>query len=107
MARINDIHTNTTTTKLETWIPFAESEYLNLKYFSFICTLFLYLKTFSFSLNICKEVADGLRVYFDFTLGDLLLYSQEKAQFADLTKSDSPIKTMTVKIEAKYVFPPC
>ncbi|KAJ1527669.1 hypothetical protein ONE63_007629 [Megalurothrips usitatus] len=43
------------------------------------------------NLNICKEVADGLRVYFDFTLGDLLLYSQERAQFEELiSKSESP-----------------
>lgn len=33
------------------------------------------------SLNICKEVADGVRIYFDFTLSDLLLYNQEREQF--------------------------
>uniref|UniRef100_A0A1B6FRP4 Protein male-specific lethal-3 n=1 Tax=Cuerna arida TaxID=1464854 RepID=A0A1B6FRP4_9HEMI len=33
------------------------------------------------NLNLCKEVADGLRIYFDFTLGSLLLYRQEKDQF--------------------------
>ncbi|XP_054270346.1 male-specific lethal 3 homolog [Macrosteles quadrilineatus] len=32
-------------------------------------------------LNLCKEVCDGLRIYFDFTLGALLLYRQEKEQY--------------------------
>lgn len=52
------------------------------------------------NLNICKEVADGLRVYFDFTLSDLLLYSQEREQFTDLIgKNGSPQKTLTPKRE--------
>jgi male-specific lethal 3 len=37
-----------------------------------------------FSLNICKEVVDGVRIYFDFTLSDLLLYNQEREQFERL-----------------------
>lgn len=32
-------------------------------------------------LNLCKEIMDGLRVYFDFTLPHLLLYCQEKKQY--------------------------
>lgn len=36
------------------------------------------------SLNICKEVVDGVRIYFDFTLGDLLLYNQEREQYEQL-----------------------
>lgn len=32
-------------------------------------------------LNLCKEVVDGLRIYFDFTLGTLLLYDYERPQF--------------------------
>ncbi|GIY82459.1 male-specific lethal 3 homolog [Caerostris darwini] len=32
-------------------------------------------------MNLVKEVADGIRIYFDFTLPDLLLYQQEKMQF--------------------------
>jgi len=49
-------------------------------------------------LNICKEVADGLRIYFDFTLKPLLLYEQEKAQ-AELANSISPmIANMKVEI---------
>ncbi|KAK6641788.1 hypothetical protein RUM44_013503 [Polyplax serrata] len=34
-------------------------------------------------LNLCKEVVDGLRIYFDFTLGQLLLYDLERAQFEE------------------------
>ncbi|XP_049802385.1 male-specific lethal 3 homolog isoform X2 [Schistocerca nitens] len=33
------------------------------------------------SINICKEVADGVRIYFDFTLSGLLLYNEEKDQY--------------------------
>ncbi|XP_047104559.1 LOW QUALITY PROTEIN: male-specific lethal 3 homolog [Schistocerca piceifrons] len=33
------------------------------------------------SINICKEVADGVRIYFDFTLSGLLLYNEEKEQY--------------------------
>ncbi|KAK5649908.1 hypothetical protein RI129_000937 [Pyrocoelia pectoralis] len=32
------------------------------------------------NLNICKEMLDGLRIYFDFTLKDLLLYDKERNQ---------------------------
>ncbi|XP_025992732.2 male-specific lethal 3 homolog isoform X3 [Solenopsis invicta] len=35
-------------------------------------------------VNICREVADGLRIYFDFTLPHLLLYRQEKEQYCSL-----------------------
>lgn len=34
-------------------------------------------------LNLCKEIVDGLRIYFDFTLGQLLLYDYERPQFED------------------------
>ena len=36
------------------------------------------------NIDICKEVADGLRVYFDFTLSEFLLYPEEKNQAATL-----------------------
>lgn len=35
-------------------------------------------------LNLCKEVVDGLRVYFDFTLGQLLLYDAERPQYEEM-----------------------
>ncbi|XP_012235161.1 MSL complex subunit 3 isoform X2 [Linepithema humile] len=38
-------------------------------------------------VNICREVADGLRIYFDFTLPHLLLYRQEREQYASLKSS--------------------
>lgn len=38
-------------------------------------------------VNICREVADGLRIYFDFTLHDLLLYRQEREQYCALKSS--------------------
>ncbi|XP_020285627.1 male-specific lethal 3 homolog isoform X2 [Pseudomyrmex gracilis] len=33
-------------------------------------------------VNLCREVADGLRIYFDFTLPHLLLYRQEREQYS-------------------------
>lgn len=38
-------------------------------------------------VNICREVADGLRIYFDFTLPHLLLYGQEKEQYRSVKSS--------------------
>ncbi|XP_011141778.1 male-specific lethal 3 homolog isoform X2 [Harpegnathos saltator] len=38
-------------------------------------------------VNICRETADGLRIYFDFTLSHLLLYRQEKEQYSSLKAS--------------------
>lgn len=38
-------------------------------------------------INICREVADGLRIYFDFTLHDLLLYRHEQEQYCNLKSS--------------------
>ncbi|XP_071644801.1 MSL complex subunit 3 isoform X2 [Temnothorax longispinosus] len=38
-------------------------------------------------VNICREVADGLRIYFDFTLPHLLLYRQEREQHSSLKSS--------------------
>ena len=36
------------------------------------------------NIDLCKEVSDGLRVYFDFILTDFLLYPEEKEQAASL-----------------------
>ncbi|XP_032675005.1 male-specific lethal 3 homolog isoform X2 [Odontomachus brunneus] len=38
-------------------------------------------------VNICRETADGLRIYFDFTLPHLLLYRQEREQYGSLKAS--------------------
>ncbi|XP_055694694.1 protein male-specific lethal-3 [Lutzomyia longipalpis] len=45
-------------------------------------------------LNLYKEVADGLRIYFDFTLKDHLLYSQEQQQ-AEMVLDEEYLKTFT------------
>lgn len=42
----------------------------------------------SFSINLRKEVADGLRIYFDFVLKDYLLYKQEMEQASILLSPD-------------------
>lgn len=42
---------------------------------------------------MCKEVADGLRVYFNFTLKDFLLYPEEKEEAAKLM-SEENLKTI-------------
>jgi male-specific lethal 3 len=52
----------------------------------------------SSSLNICKEVVDGVRIYFDFTLSDLLLYNQEREQFEQL-KSQQAEPTIKQELE--------
>ncbi len=44
--------------------------------------------THTHSFSLLAEVLDGLKVYFDFTLGDHLLYSQEKSQFKQLCDSE-------------------
>jgi male-specific lethal 3 len=43
------------------------------------------------NIDLCKEVADGLRVYFNFTLKDFLLYPVEKEKFDQVT-SDEKMK---------------
>uniref|UniRef100_A0A182N5Z5 Protein male-specific lethal-3 n=1 Tax=Anopheles dirus TaxID=7168 RepID=A0A182N5Z5_9DIPT len=46
------------------------------------------------NVELCKEVADGLRVYFDFTLQDYLLYPQEKPQ-AQLVLAEENLRNFT------------
>ncbi|XP_018345439.1 PREDICTED: male-specific lethal 3 homolog isoform X5 [Trachymyrmex septentrionalis] len=47
-------------------------------------------------VNISREVADGLRIYFDFTLPHLLLYRQEKEQYDSLKSSLSNNEQTTI-----------
>lgn len=49
-------------------------------------------------VNICREVADGLRIYFDFTLSHLLLYRQEREQYCSLKSSLLPSNEQTTVI---------
>ncbi|KAG7205587.1 hypothetical protein KM043_007557 [Ampulex compressa] len=64
-------------------------------------------------VNICREVADGLRIYFDFTLHDLLLYRQEREQYCTLKSSllygdhavlikEEPIESSEVLIKEEF-----
>lgn len=54
-----------------------------------------YLILFNFpSINLRKEVADGIRIYFDFLLRDYLLYQQERDQ-ANLLLSDENLINYT------------
>uniref|UniRef100_A0A182PC43 Protein male-specific lethal-3 n=1 Tax=Anopheles epiroticus TaxID=199890 RepID=A0A182PC43_9DIPT len=46
------------------------------------------------NVELCKEVADGLRVYFDFTLQDYLLYPQEKPQ-AQVVLAEEHLRSFT------------
>uniref|UniRef100_A0A182QZC5 Protein male-specific lethal-3 n=1 Tax=Anopheles farauti TaxID=69004 RepID=A0A182QZC5_9DIPT len=46
------------------------------------------------NVELCKEVADGLRVYFDFTLQDYLLYVPEKPQ-AQLVLAEENLRNFT------------
>ncbi|CAG9836914.1 unnamed protein product [Diabrotica balteata] len=52
------------------------------------------------NLAICREVLDGLRIYFDFTLSDLLLYKQEVGQIA-IKQAVSQLDNGDVKMELK------
>ncbi|KAJ8954959.1 hypothetical protein NQ318_000390 [Aromia moschata] len=57
------------------------------------------------NLTVCREVMDGLRIYFDFTLNDLLLYKNEKGQVktkqAVFLPPTAEIKN-EIKIEDEY-----
>lgn len=46
------------------------------------------------NIQLCREVMDGLRVYFDFTLPHLLLYRQERKQYSTVTTVCRPVMNM-------------
>nr|XP_022910447.1 male-specific lethal 3 homolog [Onthophagus taurus] len=50
------------------------------------------------NLNLCREVLDGIRIYFDFTLHDLLLYRCEKDMVQTSQVKFTPLK-MSMKDE--------
>uniref|UniRef100_A0A224XHK4 Protein male-specific lethal-3 n=1 Tax=Panstrongylus lignarius TaxID=156445 RepID=A0A224XHK4_9HEMI len=39
------------------------------------------IDNFCTSANLCREVADGLRIFLDFTIGTILLYEEERRQY--------------------------
>lgn len=49
-----------------------------------------------YSKNIAKEVVDGIRIYFDFTLPTLLLYNFEREQYRSVMglSSETPLPLM-------------
>lgn len=49
---------------------------------------------FSRSLALCREVIEGLRIYFDFTVNDLLLYAAEKNQYVTSTALTQPMNVI-------------
>lgn len=52
-----------------------------------------YIKVWGiYRLTVCREVMDGLRIYFDFVLNDLLLYNTEKGQISTKIAVYRPIK---------------
>ena len=54
------------------------------------------------SVQLRKEVVDGLRVVFDFTLPLILLYNQERSQYQHVTQPQ-PIR-LSVHLSLTLVF---
>lgn len=52
-------------------------------------------------INLCKETADGLRVYFNFILKDFLLYPEERGYF-DKIMSDGKLKNASIEIKKPF-----
>ena len=63
-------------------------DHVHAYHLSFICTTdtFFIQFLFYYSSNLIKEVMDGLRIYFDFTLPTLLLYNFEREQYQTVMK---------------------
>lgn len=53
------------------------------------------------SLSLCKEVLDGIRIYFDFALNDHLLYEEEKNYIETSPAKASPIPPRKVENHVK------
>ncbi|XP_060517612.1 male-specific lethal 3 homolog isoform X2 [Cylas formicarius] len=53
------------------------------------------------NLAICREVMDGLRLYFDFTVNDLLLYGIERGQIQTAMAVSQLVESTEVKMEVK------
>ncbi|XP_076324643.1 male-specific lethal 3 [Tachypleus tridentatus] len=45
-------------------------------------------------IELCREVVDGFRVFFDFTLPSLLLYRSEKSQYSSIRNSQVPAQSL-------------
>lgn len=69
------------------------------------------LRDVSCRLNLVREVADGLRVYFDFVLRAQLLYKQERAQYQELCgqflhEDETEEEEMKSEVEEEEPAPP-
>lgn len=58
---------------------------------------------FIHSISLRKEVADGLRIYFDFILRDYLLYKQEREQALQLLSPENLHNFSYIGSEKPYV----
>lgn len=47
------------------------------------------IKQIEINIDLCKEVADGLRIYLNFILKDFLLYPQEKDQIGEILSPEN------------------
>lgn len=73
------------------------------KYRESIVRLYLlhnHINKFICSLNICKEILDGIRIYFDFKLNDILLYKGERGQTITEQAKSLPLN-VEIKTENK------
>lgn len=60
-----------------------------------IVIVFLFFFNYEFyfspwSVTLCKELVDGLRILFDFTLPIILLYATEQEQYEEVMKNSKP-----------------
>ncbi|XP_066258648.1 MSL complex subunit 3 [Euwallacea similis] len=55
------------------------------------------------NIALCQEVVESLRIYFDFSVNDILLYAAEKDQFVTAPVAMQPIDVQNeIKTELKY-----
>jgi len=57
------------------------------------------------SVNLCKEVVDGLRIMFDNYIGPILLYKQEVPQFKKLIFYHKPVQPKKVLFPGPVIMP--
>ena len=75
---------------------------LEINLFEFV----LILELSCFSIDLCKEMVDGLRTAFDFCLPTILLYDSERAQFEAETQSASCRNTLRHNVRLVYLLCP-
>ena len=63
------------------------------KKYAFLVSFMHFTGVYIYSLNLLKEVLDGIITYFDFTLLDHLLYAPERKQYEAVVSRQVPILT--------------